>query len=220
MLNLLLAVLLCLVIHLGVTALTGLEFGVGLREIRLGIGPRLLKAGPLRVCLIPIAGSVVFLDADEHTLAWEVDGATGGKPLEYAALPVRLTIALSGCAALLLLAFGALGAGAGPAFASGFVQIVSGALPGPEGAALIAAALAYVRGHGFLEVAGMAAAKMAAFNLLPVTGTNGFYALCEILGFQRLGADWRRRIHTAFLLPMLALLIGWTIALVRYAAGP
>lgn len=214
MVCILLAVPLCLAIHLGSIALAGFLFGIGLREVRLGFGPRIARLGKLNLGLFPLGGFVKF-----DTIEGDFFGAPmPAHPLEHAPFAVRILIALSGCIALLALACGALGAAADAAFLTAPPQILFGALSPFTGAqALLADADAVARTQSFAVIVGMVAAKMAAFNLLPYPGSNGGQVVAECAKALRLSHLWSEQITGVFFLALLAVAFSWLAALVVFA---
>src|SRR5262245_45873299 len=92
------AMLIATTVHVGVMALVGRACGAGLHQVTIGFGPKLLSArlGATELALgpIPFGGYARF-------------AAMGGaaRSLDELPLMVRCFVAVSGCAALLLLAW-------------------------------------------------------------------------------------------------------------------
>ncbi|MBU4610260.1 site-2 protease family protein [Achromobacter sp. GG226] len=256
--SLLIAVVLCVFLHTFSMALAGVAMGVTLREVSIGFGPTLFRAGRLRVRLLPLGGSVQFKDSQvaaqerRAAAAWARDAldekeshlekpdievpvleaSDSGEPedgalvLEASDLEgaldqrhaiVQGLIGLAGCAALVMLAV-AIWQGAGlHAVVAGFGQIVAGAIsPLDEAQGLIAQAEQALVGLPLLGVLGWVAAKLAAFNLLPLPAANGGFVLAALgraLGIQRY---WPSGLTMLLLFVYVAIAMSWLVAFGSY----
>jgi len=255
---LLIAIVLCVLLHTFSMALAGVAMGVTLREVSIGLGPTLFRAGRLRVRLLPLGGAVQFkdsqvaaqerraaeawardaLDEEESHLgepdvdvlvleasdveepeddvlvleASDIEGALDQRPAI-----VQCLIGLAGCAALVVLAV-MIWQGAGlHAVVAGFTQIVAGAIsPLDEALGLIAQAEQALVGLPLIGVLGWVAAKLAAFNLLPLPAANGGFVLAVLgraLGIQRY---WPGGLTTLLLFAYIAIAMSWLVAFSWY----
>jgi membrane-associated protease RseP (regulator of RpoE activity) len=207
------SVVLCVLLHMFVIALCGAAFGVTVREISLGLGPRAFGIGRFTFRALPFGGAVRFKDSREEALdASDMHGALDGR-----SLLVQIVIGLSGCLALLALAIVALQAEGVQAFLNGFVEIVTGALsPMDKAQALLAQAQQRLAGAPFMAVLGLVAAKLAAFNLLPLPAANGGYVIAMIARGVGIAKFWPQGLTPVLLLVYLAIAISWLWALVVY----
>lgn len=205
------AVVLCMLLHVFVIALVGLALGVTVRELTLGLGPTAFTVGRLRVKAFPFGGAVRFKDSREEALdAADMRDALDGRPLA-----VQVFIGLSGCLALILVAVATLQIGAIRALVDGFPQIVLGALsPLGTAQALLAEAVERVAGQSFAVVLGLVAAKLAAFNLLPLPGANGGFVIATLARWAGVARLWPQALTTALLMVYLAIALSWVCALV------
>jgi membrane-associated protease RseP (regulator of RpoE activity) len=212
-------------LHLAFIAAAGLACRVRLRKLRVGIGPALLRSRHFELKLIPLAGSVEFENwrTEEINASTTNDDGDAIDPSRYLDLQPRhrqILISLSGCIALLLLAFAMIGPEAGSALGHGFAQIIGGALSPLERAqALLQEAHRLIRELPPAQVLGLVAVKLAALNLLPVAPFNGASAIAAALSGSSIGEFWWRRwIETGIWLS-LAMGFSWLVALVAYIAA-
>ncbi len=243
MLFFLMAVVSCVLLHVLAMALLGVALGVTLREVSIGVGPTLLRVGRWRIRLLPVGGAVRFQDSrDEAQDARDADvgepgaepaghevdtvvptgerrqGPGDGSPLDGAldqrSPASQMAIGLAGCMALVALACGVWQADGIRLVMAGFPQIIAGALS-PFGAAqdLIASAKAALAGLSFIAVLGLVAAKVAAFNLLPLPGANGGFALAVIGRALGLDRFWPASLTAGLLLAYIAIGLSWLVAL-------
>jgi membrane-associated protease RseP (regulator of RpoE activity) len=222
MLALLLALVLCVVLHLLAMAATGLLLGMELRELSIGIGPS-LKFGRLRAGLLPIGGAVRFRLEDEPDMEAGHEEAfpPRGRAFDTAPAWMRLCVVLSGCATLLLAAFALAPGQALHDFLVTPAQLYAGISEPTEGAAhaMLAAGIAFARAQPFGATFALVAAKLAAFNLLPFFGSNGSAVLALIA--RALG--WKREPPQGLLLlwffATIALLCLWVYGIVLYLSA-
>jgi len=207
------AVVLCVLLHMFVIALCGAAFGVTVREISLGLGPKAFSIGKFTFRALPFGGSVRFKDSREEELdAHDMQGALDSRPLF-----AQIVIGLSGCLALLALAVVALQAEGVQAFLNGFIEIVTGAVsPMDKAQALLAQAQQRLAGAPFVAVLGLVAAKLAAFNLLPLPAANGGFVIAMIARGLGIAKFWPQGLTPVLLLAYLAIAISWLWALVAY----
>ena len=155
-------------------AATGL--GVHINTMKLGVG-RVFQRGRLIVGWLPISAS--FTMATSYV---KPEGLEPRRLFDLRPRWVRFTIAISGNIALVLLACALRGAEGWRSFVNGFAQIVTGTFrPESAGAQLVEGYLRAVETQGALDAIGIVAAKLAAFNLLPVPIFEGGLALGELL---------------------------------------
>jgi Zn-dependent protease len=130
-------------------------------------------------------------------------------------------IPLIGPAALLLVALLFQPATALHEVLTGFRQIAAGAIaPMSTAQRYIHATYTLASEDGFLPVLGLLAAKMAAFNLLPLPSLNGGQALRALLRVDRTTTpSWQTRLSSPGMLLLSALLVSWAVALCVFLAG-
>ena len=205
---LLLAAALCTAVHLGAIALAAMQFGIPIREIHYGWGPTLLRLGPLRIKPLVFAGSVVLKDGS-------AEGLEGDAKRDAFDSQPRMTRLLIGCAgpfALLVSPFDGLGQ-----VGSGFVQYVEGALsPFGQAQRLLRLAAEAAGGLDFVPLLGLVAAKTAAFNLLPLPGSNGGFLLQALFERTELARRWPPQATQAALLLFLGSMLSWLLALAAF----
>lgn len=211
-----LAAALCTALHLGAIALAAMQFGIPVREIHYGWGPTLLRIGPLRIKPLVFAGSVVLKDGG-------AEGLEGDAKRDAFDSQPRMTRLLIGCAgpfalltlSLLVSPFDGLGQ-----VGSGFVQYVEGALsPFGQAQRLLRLAAEAAGGLDFVPLLGLVAAKAAAFNLLPLPGSNGGFLLQALFERTELARRWPPQATRAALLVFLGSTLSWLLALAIYL-GP
>jgi len=190
-------------------AAAGRLIGAPLDQIKLFSGPRLIriKMGNASLCVhaVPIGGCVKFQD-----------DLVGVHPLK------QVFIVISGCLGLFVAAIFVLGVSeALEQFASGFYQIVAGALaPSTRGAKLISAAYEFLKANAFLLCLGSVAAKLAAGNLLPVPALNGGDAVLYLVNwFMPLASETRERIRLVGSIFVAMLGICWLVAFYFFVVG-
>jgi len=191
-----------LLVHLLAIAAQGTWFGLPLTQFSFGYGATLLRAGRVRVGVLPVGGYVMFGQIDD-------------KPaMEKLGLVAQLWLAVTGPVTLLVLSTCLVGASALPAFVAGLWQWPAGALsPLETGPELLAAARRQAVDGPFMVTLGLVAAKMAALNLLPIVGSNGWQVLAT-LG-RRLGLS-ARALQTAsrgMSIVSLLMFASWLIAI-------
>lgn len=205
---LLLALPLCVLIHLGTMARVGRPFGLSLQEFTFGMGPTVLHRGWFRWRLLPWGGAVQF------------DEPKGpGSGLDALPPAVQWVICLSGCWVLLLLAAVLTGA---PAAWAAFVttpgQWLVGALsPWQDAQPLLRSAAGLVNDATAAAVVGTVAAKFAALNLLPLIPLNGGAAVRVLARATGLDRWWPGALTTLSAMVLLASMLLWCAALVRFA---
>jgi hypothetical protein len=207
------AVVLCMLLHVLVIALTGAALGITVREVTLGLGPTAFTVGRLRVKALPFGGAVRFKDSREEALdAADMRDALDGRPLG-----VQLLVGLSGCLALIALAVATVHGEGLRAVVEGFVQIVAGALsPMGTAQALLAEAAQRLAELPRLAVVGLVAAKLAAFNLLPLPGANGGFVIATLARAVGITKAWPQPLTMALLFVYLAIGVAWVVALAMY----
>lgn len=213
MLALIAALFLCLLLHFSVLALVGTSLGVTLRELSYGFGPVIASRGRVQFKAFPLGGAVRFKDTKAEDLeSWERDGTFDGQPML-----VQLVVMLSGCIALLSVAFAITPSEAFTAFKDGFGQVVSGAFsPLTRAQQLLAEANAAISRLSFLSLLALVAVKMAAFNLLPLPPLNGGALIALIANKMGAAAIWRPSYTQALQFAYIALAFSWLLAWIVY----
>jgi membrane-associated protease RseP (regulator of RpoE activity) len=212
--QLLLCLILFMFIHVSVMAICARLFGITVRNISYGVGPTLLSWGKVRVKLLPLAGNVVLKDTREETL-YDDDpclDAYNFQPLWKQAL-----LPLSGVGVLLALSLGIMGASGWDSFIAAFGHIIHGALaPLSTAQELLGNGETIARTHGFALVFALFSLNLCAFNLLPFAGLNGGQALLVIARGGKPYVAWEETLTKWMLLPGLAVLLAWAVALGVY----
>lgn len=211
MLNFVLIIFICDAVHLFSIAAAGRAAGVRVREISIGVGPVLFRYKSFVLKPLPINGYVKFLDTREHI----VSDAELPFAIDRLSLGRQIMVTLSGCAALIVLAAALNGAGAWQDLSALPAQYVMGALS-PFGTAqtLLHEARRVINTSPLLNLLGIIAAKLAAFNLLPLAGSNGSQIIIAVA--QRLGLvkPYPGAIHKLVVFITIAAIISWVLALV------
>ena len=210
LIKLVLAIACVISIHLLTMAFCAGLLGITVRMITFGIGPHILAFGRVHVSLIPAGGKVrvaMLADAPEGTyLTGTLDGAARWKQV---LLPLSGPLALFGVGILFL---------GGPAveqFIHAFPQILGGALsPLNKAQAHLHDASNTLRALSTMQVLGIAACKVAAFNLLPFLGSNGLAAATAWLPQTTRDGNVMKRFQSLFILPCTYLLLAsWFLAI-------
>ncbi|MGV8870634.1 MAG: site-2 protease family protein [Janthinobacterium svalbardensis] len=212
--QLLLCLLIFMLIHISVMAACARLFGITVRSISYGVGPTLLSWGKVHVKLLPLAGNVVLKDTREETL---YDDDPCLDTYNFQPLWKQFVLPLSGVVVLLALSLGIMGASGWNSFVAAFGQIVHGALaPLSTAQELLGEGETFARTHGFALVFALFSLKLCAFNLLPFAGLNGGQALLAIARGGRAFVAWEETLTKWMLLPGLAILLAWVVALAVY----
>jgi len=201
-------------LHLATIAATARAFGVGIRTVSLGFGPRVVGIGSLRICALPAGGYVRLVDSREGPLGpGEKARAFDGKsPL------AQIVVSLSGCGALILAAVVLAGPGAWRAAAAAPLQFILGAAsPFGEAQDLLRGMWTFSASASTASVFGIVAAKMAGINLLPLPALNGGAAVAVLARATGLHKVWSPASTQALLLLLVAALGSWLVAIVVHA---
>ncbi len=216
---LLLAVALCVAIHLGAIALAATRFGIPIREFSYGLGPMLLHAGRLRIRTLPVGGQLILKDTNTEP----VESGKARDALDLQPLATRLAIGAAGPFALLVLAVAVLQSEGLATFASGFAQCIAGGFePFGEAQRLLRSASDVATASPFPTLLALVAAKFAAVNLLPFPGSNGSFLLQALLERTPLMKRWAPLATQLGLLLFFGMAFSWLLALAVYglhAAG-
>lgn len=198
--------------HLAGVWLTSRWLGVPVQRVQIGIGPTPLrgKVGAVTLALgFPLGSYVQFLrDAPDEDAPDDADPPPDA--FEKASRGRRVLIALAGPLAMAVVPLVGLGpVEGGLSIGRGIPQIVLGAIS-PLGTAqeLLDAGAALPA----FTLAAAIAAKIVAYNLLPIPGTSMWTLVRSLVGF-----GWSRSCVGA-LLP-LAISVSWIVALVYWAAS-
>ena len=212
--QLLLCLFIFMLIHISVMAACARLFGITVRSISYGVGPTLLSWGKVRVKLLPLAGNVVLKDTREETL-YDDDPCLDA--YNFQPLWKQFVLPLSGVVVLLALSLGIMGASGWERFVAAFGQIVHGALaPLSTAQELLGEGETFARTHGFALVFALFSLKLCAFNLLPFAGLNGGQALLTLARGGKPYVEWEETAAKWLLLPGLAILLAWAVALAVY----
>jgi membrane-associated protease RseP (regulator of RpoE activity) len=182
------AIPMVVLVHIGATALVARVLGSKVYEITFGFGPILYRRAMQRTFLtlrtVPLGGSVGLEPPDG---IGSVAGSPGGRPFADLGGLARAVVYSAGSVATLALAMVLLGGSvAGTSFGRGFGQFIGGAIaPSDQGVRNLRVFGNVLASASFPACAGVIAAKMAAFNLIPLPSLNGFHILCALLLGQR-----------------------------------
>ncbi|WP_374710550.1 site-2 protease family protein [Massilia pseudoviolaceinigra] len=201
-----------------VTAWVARSLGIVVGALTLGAGPVLLKRKNVTLRLIPINSSVRFKTSQFMPLltTHEKEGALEVQPV-WAQLLVTACIP----ACLLAIACVLLGVDAPRYFASSFSQILTGALsPLTRAQAYLAAYHAALAQQSFGFVLGLTAAKMAAFNLLPLGSLCGIQLIVTVVeAFYARAPMFPRTQHFLTWITLL-IMASWAVAGFVYVMSP
>lgn len=209
---------LCTILHLLGFVLLSRLWKVQIEQIRLFGGPRLFRfrfrGTAIEVMAIPgLGGSVKFVGSESDA---------DPKPGTFIALHplVRALIQLAGPLALLAFAACLIGPlAADAAFRSGAVQVITGFFSQARAKEHFASIAQFVSTVPWGTVLGFMAAKMAAFNALPIPILNGGEALLTILQWRSPEPAWISRARIGGLLFMVAFVLATAIAFVSFLSG-
>ncbi|MFZ6778747.1 site-2 protease family protein [Undibacterium sp. Ji83W] len=211
MLNFVLILFICDAVHLFSIAAAGRTAGARVLEISIGVGPVLFRYKRFVLKPLPINGYVKFLDTREHIvsdddLPFAIDRLSLGR---------QIMIALSGCTALMIVAAALNGADAWQDFIALPAQYVMGALS-PFGTAqtLLHEAWRVINTTALLSLLGITAAKLAAFNLLPLAGSNGSHIINAVAQRLGLAKPYPGAVHKLVVFITIAAIISWVLAMV------
>jgi len=209
-LTLLSVIAILVVVHVSAMAACARLLGIVVERVVYGLGPTLLDLGRVRIAPLPFGGHV--------RLALSTDGPKrppADRTFDTQPRWKRVLLPLAGPAVLLALGMALLGPDAGlAAFARGAGQFAGGALD-PFGAAQVHlhAARVWLDAHALPAILGMAACKMAVFQLLPFIGSNGVQAVAALLPAGLARAPAYARLRPALILAGFVLPLGWLLAL-------
>jgi hypothetical protein len=176
---LLVAIAIATAVHVAGTVAAALLLRAPVKTVSLGTGPTLatLALGDrasLLIKLIPFAGSVTFVPADE---------LPGGRAFDDRNRAQKITGALSGSIACVIVACILLGpANALHETATSWGEFFRVVRAFPDVAAQWAPIVEVIRANNFVVVLGLALAKVGGINLLPLMPFNGGIALMFLFG--------------------------------------
>ena len=180
---------------------------VRIDEIAVFGGPTLIrfKLGtglPIKIGFLPIGGGSISFDTEDF---W-------GR-----SLLTRLAVRLSGPVFIFITSAICLGFGvAFPEFINGFGQILNGALsPLQYGPHLIEKYFVVVEDSPVIAGYGVLAAKIAAYNLLPIPGLNGGQVIMETIPWLHPSKRGISLIVIGMLIN-LAIVLSWVVAFVGF----
>ena len=196
------------------TALIARKLGVKIEEVGFGSGPLALRRGHVTFRWIPWNSFVRFKHTKEiPVLDLRPEDRQGA--LDQQPLAVRLIVALSGPLTLLAVGVVVLGSSAIDSFVSAFSQILLGALSPLGEAQRYLEATAQWASAGVLVPAGVVATKLAALQLLPLSGMPGLWLLADLV--PAIGRKATRS-PGLFAYPLIALALSWLLAVVLFLA--
>ncbi|RYE60510.1 MAG: hypothetical protein EOP20_02330 [Hyphomicrobiales bacterium] len=216
------ALVVCVFLHLAAILLAGFASGVELRQFSFGIGPRLWKLRRFELKLFPFAGNVEFRNLrSEEVDTTDIDVLNSDtETFRYLDLQPRyrqVLISLSGCAALLVLAYAVLGSRARIELVQGFGQIIGGALSPLDGAQdLLETAQRQLFQLSPVHILALVAVKLAALNLLPLAPFNGASAINVALSVNAVSSYWWDQWTRMTIWISIAMSLSWLVALMVY----
>jgi hypothetical protein len=190
---------------------------VPVKSVTWGFGPRVadLPIGAshsLEIRAIPLTSNIAFRGRDE----------VGGLGRAFADLDPwrKITLALSGCATCFAVALTALGYDEGMhAILATYGEVLRPVTMFHNAMAQWQPMLDAARGNGFATLAALAAAKVGAFNLLPLAGLSGWVVASLVFGWR---ADDLPPAADAYfklsLIVLLALGVLWAFSAVEFFA--
>lgn len=208
------AVALAVAIHITAMAICAIGMGIRVRSVSFGIGPTLLRLGPVHLRLLPVAGNVVLKDSRVEGDDGDVmDPADFHDAFNHQPVWKQVLLPLAGAAALVATGVGILGTEGWAAFIRGFAQVVMGAVsPLDQAQGYLRSFQAFVADHGFVAVLGLVCAKLGAVNLLPLATFNGGHALVNLAKRGRPEVAWEQVWGQWSLWASLLLLGAWAVA--------
>lgn len=208
--ELLAAVVICMMLHVGLLALLAMYLGVSVRSVTCGIGPTIYARGRLQIKALPISGHVTVKDSRSESLsASECANAFDHQPVWK-----QVVIPLAGGFSLLLVSVPVLGIQGLTSFGRAFGQVFEGAFaPFTTAQGYLQAGILFTENHAFPVVLALVASKVAALNLLPFGAFNGGQALMNLFRWGRLKLRWEDAVTRWGILLGLILLVGWVLAL-------
>lgn len=221
----LIALVVCVFLHLTAILITGLALGVEFKKFSFGIGPKLWRHRRFELKLLPFAGHVEFRNVrNEEIDEMDMDFSHGAaEALRYFDLQPRyrqVIISLSGCAALVIMAYAVLGSQAGNELVRGFEQIIGGAMSPLDAAQhILKAARRQLFQLSPMHILALVAVKLAALNLLPIAPFNGASAISVVLSRNATSSyAWEQWTRSGLWIS-IAIALSWSVALAVYLSG-
>lgn len=208
----------CLVVNVtfcAVTVLVARPLGGRIGHVGIFLGPPVLRfsfpRAPVRVGAVPVPAGYVHFEAAPR------DGDPDRTQLEDLSRGRRIAIILLPWLAVALAVVAVLGPTLGlGAIGRGFVQLFAGAAsPNVTGRALVAALVELAETAPFHVLAALVAAKLVAFNLLPLPGLAGRAFLLELSG-RSYRAPLPKWLSLPSAVVMAALTLLWLWAVIAY----
>ena len=143
-----------------------------------------------------------------------------GESFDGARFLVKVMMYLAGPLALLITSAACLRYDhAGAALLSGFIQLFQGAFSPLSTGRMLVADYFHYHGASVFEAYGVLAAKLAAFNLLPIPTLNGGQAILSSIPDGGAGSRWRVRAFIIGFILVFAMTLSWLAALCAYFFG-
>jgi membrane-associated protease RseP (regulator of RpoE activity) len=171
-------------LHLLAMAFVGVKVGATLKIVRFGFGPELfrfnVRGSDVGIGPFPLGGYVQFWQSPDEKER-KKERKEGVRYFDELSGPRRAAAELAGPVSLFVAACLATMSFAWAPFSSGFLDYVGAVLaPKTRGVALLGEASAAIRALPFISLFGLACAKVAAWNLLPLPVLNGGAALMHL----------------------------------------
>lgn len=203
-------------VHLATMAIVADVLGVAVREIVLGWGPLICSYGRWKLKVLPLGGVVHVLDTRDGPTGLAMDAIDVARAVNLKPRYIQAIIPLSGPIALILLAICVRGPDAIWSVGTGFAQLLQATID-HDAAHQLLRRLQAVAQDGFLPLLGIVAAKLAAFNLLPLPSLNGGQVILSLLiGPTRSTPRWVQKAQVMGGALTVALALLWLAAIVSY----
>jgi len=217
--QLLLIWILVVIVHVTAMAFAFQAFGVTIREVAFGFGPVVYRHGKVLIKLVPSGGYVKLKDTNDGEFYGEVSSSVDDA-FNHKSRWMQSMMSLSGPAALVIVASVTNATPGLTGVVSGFSQIVCGALePLSTAQMYLESAKDVLNQSGFFALLGLLAAKVAAFNLLPLTYTNGGQAILPwVRRDRRHPEEWEMPLANFSIWIAIAIALSWFVALIYFVA--
>ncbi len=183
------------------------------RVFCFGLGPTIAKHDDFRLRLIPLGGSVRFLD----TRSESVEPAKAHTAFDQCTVGAKVAISLSGCVALLLIGAACIGSELLRVFTEATHSLVSGALqPFTNAQSYVRGITNFANTAPLPELLGSTAVVFAAINLLPFPATNAGAAVAAVARGVGFGRSWPARATKALIALHVAFAASWSFALLLH----
>lgn len=215
LLNFLAALALVAILHLGAFAVAADALKITVRRVVIGWGPALCTLGRWTFKALPFGGVVRLRDTREEP-DLDISSVHPTDAINLRSRAVQAAVPLAGPLALVLLAIAIRGPEGVLSVGAGFCQILRGAFD-HDYAHMLLGRLSLAAHDGLLPLLAVIAAKVAAFNLLPLPVLNGGQALVSLLlGATSISPAWLQRTQILSTWVVIFLVLLWVAAIASY----